>query len=64
MVRKYEERKDTKVQKFDDYSDDYVLYLHLYHRNISISPKLLKHQSNDVNHISLLKIKKLQAAYS
>lgn len=64
MVRKYEERKDTKVQKFDDYNDDYVLYLHLHHRNISISPKLLKHQSNDVNHISLLKIKKLQAAYS
>lgn len=65
MVQKYEERKDNKVQKFDDYNDDsYFIFSFFYQRNINISPKLLKHQPNDVNHISLLKIKKLQAAYS
>ncbi len=64
MVQKYEERKDNKVQKFDDYNDDSYFIFILYQRNINISIKLLKHQPNDVNHFSLLKIKKLQAAYS
>ncbi len=28
----YKSMKKEKVQKFDDYNDDYVPYLHLYHR--------------------------------
>lgn len=36
MVQKYEERKDNKVQKFDDYNDDSYFIFSFFTKETSI----------------------------